>query len=142
MEKWLKVLKRTVSCEWDKYLFSKRIITSTENLTPTHVGFTIHLQGKEEIRNSEVFSVSFLHETVNMISFILEASMRGREQEELHAFTERESDVKDISDKFRSSNIYTLEIGLQIEKKITVYPSIFHEYNLISLGTRRLLEEN
>ena len=68
-----------------------------------------------------------------------------REGTEIVACIYRESDMKDISAKFRSSNKYTLEIehGFQIgKKKSIVYPSIFHEYYLISLGTRRLLGEN
>lgn len=54
--------------------------------------------------------------------------------------------MKDVSAKFRSSKKYTLEIGHGFQifffKEIIVYPSTFHEYDLISLGPRRLLGEN
>ena len=58
-----------------------------------------------------VHLVSSLHRTVNTISVIPEASTCGKEQEKFFTFSGRESDMKDINAKVRSSNKYILEIG-------------------------------
>lgn len=56
----------------------------------------------------------------------------------MRAFTERESDMKDISAKFRSSNKYTLEIGhgFQIGKKKSLFIHQFSMNTILSLLER------
>lgn len=56
--------------------------------------------------------------------------MCGREQEWLCVFAERESDVKDVCAKLRSSNKYTLEIGLGFLDSFFFKSLLIHQFSM------------